>query len=154
MVFDMETVKPSLTLFSYSNQCRGCGLCELVCSILHGDGARPSASRIKVIKDREGYAFQLLVCLQCLNPRCVEACPNGAIRIDDKTGAKVIEERDCNGCGLCAEACPFRSENAVIFKHPSKGIYLKCDLCYWRNEGPGCMEFCPSRALILRERRV
>lgn len=150
----METIKPGLMLLTLPNRCRGCGLCELICSILHGDGARPSTSRIKVLKDRENHTFKLLVCLQCLDPNCVKACPKGAIRVDGGTGAKIIEENICDGCGLCAEACPFKFESAIIFKHPSKGIYVKCDLCYQRKEGPGCVEFCPSQALVLKERRV
>lgn len=150
----MEATQSGLMLLVVPNQCRGCGLCELVCPILHGDGARPSASRIKVFKDRESYTFRPLVCLQCLNPKCVEACPKGAIYVDNKTEAKVIDEKVCDGCGLCAEACPFKFEDAVIFKNPSKTTYLKCDLCYQREEGPGCVEFCPSQALVLRERRV
>lgn len=149
----MEATRSSFMLLVAPSQCRGCGLCELICSILHGDGAHPSASRIKVLKNRESYTFKLLFCLQCLNPKCVEACPRGAIRVDEGTGAKVIEEEICDGCGLCAEACPFKFEDAVIFKHPSKRIYVKCDLCYQREEGPGCVEFCPSQALVLKERR-
>ncbi|MCX8171465.1 MAG: 4Fe-4S dicluster domain-containing protein [Candidatus Bathyarchaeota archaeon] len=149
----MRAHRSSFMLLTSPDRCRGCGLCELVCSISHGNGARPSASRIKVLKDREKHDFRLLVCLQCVNPKCVEACPKKAIWIDDGTGAKIIKEDACDGCGLCAEACPFKSEdNSVIFKHPSKRIYVKCDLCYQRKEGPICVEFCPSQALTLKGR--
>ena len=154
MLAGMEASQLSFMLLVVPNRCRGCGLCELVCSILHGDGARPSASRIKVFKDRESYAFKPLVCLQCFNPECVKVCPKGAIYVDNRTGAKIIDERICDGCGLCAEACPFKSEDSVIFKHPSKRVYVKCDLCYQREGGPGCVDFCPSRVLVLRSGRV
>lgn len=130
-------------------RCRGCGLCELACSIVHEGEARPAASRIKVEKDRDNYLFKPVVCVQCEDAECVSACPVGAVRVDSRTRVKVIDEELCTGCGSCAEACPFVSEGAVIFKHPSRSFYVKCDLCYQRESGPACVDVCPTHALLL-----
>ncbi|MCD6510285.1 MAG: 4Fe-4S dicluster domain-containing protein [Thermoprotei archaeon] len=141
--------KPKYRIVIDPDRCRGCGLCELVCSILHEGEARPSASRIKVRKDRENYRFEPLVCLHCTTPKCVLVCPVGAIVVERRIGARIIIEELCTGCGLCVKACPLASHNAVIFQHPSKRTYVKCDLCYWREEGPACVEVCPTQAITL-----
>lgn len=134
-----------------SEHCRGCGLCELVCSICHEGEARPNISRINVKKDRDNYQFKLSVCFQCKKPECVPACPTGAIIVERKTGAKIVDEELCNNCGLCAEACPFNADGHIIFPHPSKTLHVKCDLCFFRAGGPVCVEICPTRALVLKE---
>ena len=30
-----------------------------------------------------------------------------------------------------------------------KAIAVKCDLCYFREEGPACMQTCPTKTLFL-----
>ncbi len=42
---------------------------------------------------------------------CIDACPKGAIKLDDKYNEKgyypaVHSGEDCNGCGTCAIVCP------------------------------------------------
>jgi len=125
--------------------CRGCGLCELACSLTHENECNPSLSRIRVVKDRDNYKFELNLCLQCAVHRCKEACEKGAVK-EMANGAYVIDEKLCVGCGSCAEACPFNSNGLVIFPHTSKGIYVKCDLCVGRSK-PACVEVCPTEAL-------
>jgi Fe-S-cluster-containing hydrogenase component 2 len=69
--------------------------------------------------------------------------------VDLKTGARVIDEKKCTGCGSCAAACPLMPEKIVI-KYKvvaSKRIYFKCDLCSDRSKGPVCVEACPSSAI-------
>ncbi|MCD6444018.1 4Fe-4S dicluster domain-containing protein [Candidatus Bathyarchaeota archaeon] len=144
--------EPMVRLAVYPDRCRGCGLCELVCSTLHEGESRPSVSRIKVEKDRENYRFTPSVCVQCTVPKCLFACPTGAVKVDERTGARYIDEDLCTGCGLCAEACPFASEGTVIFMHPSKGVYVKCDLCRRRSGGPACVEVCPTHAIVINEK--
>lgn len=70
--------------------------------------------------------------------------------IDSKTGARSIDETICNGCGACAESCPWMLEKKII-GHKTVGgrrTYYKCDLCKDRNNGPLCVEICPSGALV------
>lgn len=132
-----------------NNLCKGCGLCELACSLIHEGSCSPSLSRIHVLKDHERYRFRISVCLQCINPYCMKACPQGAIKVKEE--AVIIVEETCTGCGLCVEACPFNSNHHIILRHPSKGVYVKCDLCSSREEGPLCISICPSKALTLKE---
>ena len=143
------TPRPRYMLIVDRGCCRGCGLCELVCSTIHEGEARPAASRIKVEKDRDNYLFRPAVCIQCEDAECVSACPVGVLNVDRRTRVKVIDEELCTGCGSCADACPFASEGAVIFRHPSRSVYVKCDLCLQREGGPVCVEVCPTQALLL-----
>lgn len=137
----------------FPDRCRGCGLCELVCSILHEGEANPNVSRIKVEKDRENYNFKPSVCLQCINPKCMHACPTDAIKVERKTGARIIDEELCINCDLCAEACPFNSDGNIIFQHPSNRVYVKCDMCFFRESGPACIDLCPTQAIVLKKVR-
>jgi len=69
--------------------------------------------------------------------------------IDVETGARVIDESKCNGCGACAEACPLMPNKRVIGYKEADGsrVFFKCDLCKDRESGPICVEVCPPGAL-------
>jgi Fe-S-cluster-containing hydrogenase component 2 len=67
----------------------------------------------------------------------------------------------CVTCGRCANACPFpvSSESTAtnqlvmgqrtrITYDPQMDTYTKCDLCYWREGGPACVERCPINIRI------
>jgi len=78
----------------------------------------------------------------------MEACPvDGAMIVDPKTGARLIVESKCIGCGECAKMCPFNAEGDIIFLNAKKGAYVKCDLC---GGEPKCVEFCATGALELK----
>jgi Fe-S-cluster-containing hydrogenase component 2 len=144
--------RPGKIIVTNKTLCRGCGLCELACSLVCEGSCNPSLSRIHVLKNHEQYVFRLFICPQCAVPYCMLPCPEGAIRVEG--GVRVIVEELCTGCGLCAEACPFNQDQSVIFPHPRKEVYVKCDLCFWREEGPACIDVCPTRALTLKELKV
>jgi len=129
--------------------CRGCGICELACSLVHEGACGPSLSRIRIINDVLEFNWLGQICHQCDWPECYFACPVSAIKIDSKTGARYIDESVCIGCGKCAEACPFMPEVETLKKKTLKGktVFIKCDLCKDREEGPACVEYCPRGAL-------
>jgi carbon-monoxide dehydrogenase iron sulfur subunit len=78
----------------------------------------------------------------------MQVCPvNEAMVVDERTGARVIVEEECIGCGNCFRACPFNVEGSIIKHRPKEKVYVKCDLCYRRERGPACVEICPQNAL-------
>lgn len=54
----------------------------------------------------ESY-FVTPACRGCINHRCEEVCPKGAITIVDKHA--VIDQTKCVECGRCAKACPYHA---------------------------------------------
>ena len=73
--------------------------------------------------------------------------------VDEKTGARLIVDEECIGCGNCFRACPFNVEGSVIKHRPKANVYVKCDLCYKRETGPACVEICPQNVLSYIEHR-
>ena len=114
--------------------CVGCRNCELMCSYSHTGSFNPSRSRIRISSDAALGLDKPIVCRQCRNTPCKEACPNEAFKLND-AGVYAIDDQLCNGCGLCIEACPFEA----IFMDPIAGKALKCDLC---NGDPQCVKVC------------
>jgi carbon-monoxide dehydrogenase iron sulfur subunit len=117
--------------------CTGCRTCEIMCSLSRTGTINRYNARLKVSASDEGI-YSPIVCRQCEQPECLEACPiPEAMSIDNETGAVVVDEEECTGCRACVNACPFDA----IQVSPD-GKILKCDLC----EGdPVCVKYCPPR---------
>lgn len=135
--------------------CLECRECEVACSLYHEGECNPYLSRIHVEFDDFVPEFPTIeICQQCDKPECYYVCTSlheaPAIFIDPDTGARVIDETKCTGCGACVEACPLMPEREIIrSKEFKRGrIYYKCDLCKDRAGGPICVEICPPSALI------
>lgn len=120
-------------------ECTGCRICELVCSVKNEGEHSPRLSRIRVYPFPPGLDIPV-VCVQCDKAPCIEACPLGLLSRDPKSGAVVVQEEQCNGCGLCAKACPAQA----IFMDPTRNVAIKCHLCHGE---PECVKFCPTEAL-------
>ena len=134
--------------------CLTCRECEIACSLFHEGQCNPELSRIRVdFNDFVAGFPDIRVCKQCDWPACYYACAEGwdepAMRIDERTGARYVDEDRCRGCGACARACPLTPERPVVFPKAvgRKRIHFKCDLCRDRPEGPLCVEICPGGAL-------
>ncbi len=161
-------------IFPDPTLCIGCLTCEVACSEAHRQEGLSDVSRIRVfnepatqvnseiLKNYPGHgAFIQQPCLQCPDSPCLPVCPVNALHVEPKTGARVINEKACIACGRCAEACPFpvRAEAVAtneksygqktrITYDTQKNVFTKCDLCYFRAEGPACVQKCPINIRI------
>ena len=132
------------TLEAAWERCKGCRLCELVCSLSHEGSCNPELSRVRVLRLSHHLAAFPSICLMCTNPACRQACPTGAVELDDATGSVRVNAARCIGCRECVGACPF----GAIFISPESGRAIKCDLC---DGEPRCVQVCPCGALLYEE---
>lgn len=140
-----------------STQCIGCRTCEVACATAHSATGILSpeafAPRLKVMKTAR--ITTPVLCRQCENAPCANACPAGAIRYRQNS-VQVLQSL-CIGCKACALACPFGMISVSVSTTPAAGsqpaVYqataLKCDMCGGRSQGPACVEMCPTGALKL-----
>ncbi len=134
--------------------CTGCGICDLMCSLYHEGEQGRALSRGELSGNRLTAEYTFRVCWQCSTPTCYEACPlqDEAFVIDKATGSAYVDPDACFGCGECVGACPL--ETSRIKLHLDKNVAFKCDLCREREEGPVCIEFCGFDALALARKEV
>jgi Fe-S-cluster-containing hydrogenase component 2 len=123
--------------------CTGCKMCELACSMKKTGEYNPSKSRIHVnIFFDKAYAVPI-VCSQCDDAWCEKICPTGAITtvVDCDNGTKIVtvNEDKCVGCKMCIMACPFGN-----MSYSEEGYAVKCDLC---GGEPECVNYCARGAL-------
>ena len=104
----------------------------------------PLKSRIRSV--RIGQTFNTAVtCKACKDAPCIVACQEKAITRHEKTGAVLVDEQKCNGCGWCIEACDY----GAIMLHPESKVVYVCDLCKEKADGPQCVKWCPEEALTV-----
>ncbi len=134
----------------------GCSLCVQAC------GKRFGASRIQLNDTQIGAADVLHGCKHCMwSPECVEACPEDALKLDDRGFLFVTDA--CTGCGACAPACPYTAITMLPMYPPVAGPLdwlrrqlrppepisfhpNKCDGCH-DHADQACMTACPTGSL-------
>lgn len=161
-------------IFPDPTLCIGCLTCEVICSRVHKEHGLSEVPRIRIFDDPsvqvdkeilQAYpgrgSFHQEPCLQCPTAECLYVCPVDALQVEPRTGARYIREDVCVSCARCANACPFPTTderlatNRIVLNQksritydPEKDTFTKCDLCYWRPEGPACVERCPVNIRI------
>jgi len=117
---------------------------------MHEGSADPQLSRIHVMHNEQRTVIIPVTCVPCENKPCIAACPEGAIKTNDR-GAVIITESLCTGCGKCARAC----EIGAIRVHRIEGrgkngrlVSLKCDQC---DGNPWCVQACTFDAIRMVE---
>jgi Fe-S-cluster-containing hydrogenase component 2 len=172
-----RTLEPSSgVIMPDPSLCIGCLTCEVVCSRVHREQGLSDAPRIRIFNNQatmidplitEAYGdrghYHQSPCLMCPDAPCHFVCPADALPIEPTTHARVIDEDKCIACGRCAAACPFPvfpeseatggdelGQMTRITYDPEKNVYTKCDLCFWREEGPACVQACPVNVRILQ----
>jgi len=147
-------------------KCQGCVSCMLACSLVNEGVENLSLSRIQVIQnsfDKWPHDLTIAQCRQCVDPACVSACPEDALKADARFGnvRRVVDLEKCTGCGACIEECPYipsRSFTVPDEKYDGDLKARKCDLCasasyHWDPQGGGpqgkqaCVEVCPVGAI-------
>ncbi|MBU2646197.1 4Fe-4S dicluster domain-containing protein [bacterium] len=97
--------------------------------------------------------FRKVQCNHCLEPACANVCFVKAFK-KAPSGAVVYDASVCVGCRYCMLACPFEIPTYEYNEAFSPRV-RKCTLCQPRiTEGllPGCVDACPSEALIFGKR--
>lgn len=128
----------------FPDSCRGCRLCEMACSFHHDQECSSAASRIKILKDQEWAYDYPVLCIQCAEAHCVNACPTGALFRNDTTGVVEFEAKECTGCELCVAVCPI----GALVLNKNSNIISKCDQC---GGDPECVKWCPHGAVVFKE---
>ena len=138
--------------FTYNSTiCVSCGGCQVACQSSHGLNADEFYRRVVITSDEKGQSHAYSgSCNHCEEPACVQACPTGAMYVDEKEGVVLHDDGICIGCGCCVWNCPYGSVSISL----SRGVSQKCDSCIERRaEGlaPYCVAACPMNAIGWRD---
>jgi len=132
------------------NKCTCCHACILACNIENHSEQQVNWRNLYTyneqrIPDIPVFHFSI-ACNHCSLAPCKDACPAGAYKKDDGTGAIVLEKNRCIGCKYCSWVCPYDAPKY----NSSSGLIEKCTLCFSRLEVaklPACVNMCPTGAL-------
>jgi len=137
--------------FSYAKEnCIQCHACEVACKSWRGVESGIRYRRVENIwqgsyPDVKSISASI-ACMHCVEPACVDVCPEGAISKRAGDGVVIVDSDKCIGCRTCLEACPF---GAPTFG--SDGKMQKCDMCLneidFQADSPPCVATCPTKAL-------
>ena len=141
---------PAKMLVTDRARCSGCQRCEMMCTLKNDGATQQSIARVRVwdnynfgsgVDTNDGIfgncQFTVQSCKQCADPQCAKYCPVHAISADEETGARVVDEEVCIGCGMYSAACPWGMPQV----NAQTGTSTKCVSC------GRCAEQCPNGAI-------
>ncbi|MBN2567966.1 MAG: 4Fe-4S dicluster domain-containing protein [Deltaproteobacteria bacterium] len=151
-----------------TTRCIGCRSCEVACAEVNDLPVPDMSAVLDFTVERETTETQWTVinryetekgqvyvpkrCMHCNQAACVAACLVKAM--EKRKSGHVTWDTNCMGCRLCMVSCPF---DIPKFEYNSALPKIqKCTLCWDRfKDGklPGCVEACPTEALIFGTRR-
>jgi Fe-S-cluster-containing dehydrogenase component len=162
--------KDSMAVLHDISRCIGCRKCEAACNKVNDlpapdkpfddlkvleEKRRTSAKEYTVVNQfaTKEPTFVKKQCNHCLEPACASAC---FVKAFTKTpeGAVIYNENVCVGCRYCMIACPFEIP-AYEYDDPFTPRVRKCTMCHPRTTKgllPGCVEACPTEALVYGKR--
>lgn len=146
---DLRTT-PTKMIVTDRARCSGCQRCEMMCTLRQDGRVCQNIARVRVwdnylwgsgVDTGDGVfgtcQFTVEHCKQCADPMCAKYCPVHAISADPSTGARVVDDRRCIGCGMCGQACPWNMPRVDT----ETGHSTKCVAC------GRCAEQCPNGAI-------
>ena len=158
-----------------TTRCIGCRKCEQACNQVNDLPApevpfddlsildkkrRTDANEYTVVNrfkeasaGNQSPVFVKKQCNHCMEPACASACFVKAFKKTPK-GPVVYDASLCVGCRYCMVACPFEVPAYEYDKVLTPKV-TKCTMCAPRIEQgklPGCVEICPTEALVYGKR--
>jgi len=151
---EQRFVNGTMAMLIDLNRCVRCDDCVRACASTHGGNPR-------FIRHGRTFDHWMVAnaCMHCADPVCMIGCPTGAVHRSLETGAVVINDDTCIGCGTCANSCPYNNIRLVdirdiagkMVRDPDSQKPImkatKCDLCETNPGGPSCVRACPHDAL-------
>ena len=158
-----------------SVRCIGCRKCEEGCQKVNADvlpplekpaddasvfeqTRRPTFKAYTVVNKYQpadhAPVFRKLQCNHCQEPACASACFVKAF-VKTEEGPVVYNPKLCVGCRYCMMACPFYVP-AYDYNNAWNPLVYKCTMCAPRIANgllPGCVEACPTGALVFGKRK-
>jgi len=140
-----------ITTLSYiavdNARCTGCGICEAECTLWREKTFDTWGSRIR-IRHYEPALDIASICASCNDAPCIAACPKeaGALSRDPLTGAILLSNSKCIGCGACLKVCAKDRSDVIRMSRDGKKAVGICDLC---GGDPACVKVCPEQCLSL-----
>ena len=157
------------------SRCIGCKACQVACKEWNelpavetrneGDYENPrdlgptTWTRVQFQELDNGgeprWLFFKQQCMHCTDAACVRVCPTGALK-HDSAGFVSFERDLCNGCGYCADFCPYGAIRMGVDSVWTGGAKAaKCTLCEDRianGQEPACAKACPADAIQFGDR--
>ncbi len=160
----------SMAVLHDITRCIGCRKCEAACNKVNelpapekpfddltvlADKRRTTAQAYTVVNQfgADSPVFAKKQCNHCLEPACASACFVKAFTKTEQ-GAVIYNEDVCVGCRYCMIACPYEIPSYEYDSAFTPRV-MKCTMCYPRTSKgqlPGCVEGCPTEALIWGKR--
>lgn len=128
------------TIVFHEDRCDGCGDCMRACAKAKSPTGALAHSRIKIVAGEAPDRFEMALCRQCGDPRCVMVCPSGALAKNWSDGNIDWDADRCVNCLLCTAGCAY---GGIVFEEEI-GHVTKCDKC---GGAPECVRVCPQSAL-------
>lgn len=165
----------AVALLQDMTRCIGCKACQVACKEWNelpavethnaGDYENPrdlgptTWTRMHFIESEENgepsWLFFKQQCMHCAEAPCVRVCPTQALK-NDARGFVSFERDRCNGCGYCADFCPYGVARVDVDSVVTgRGKAAKCTMCEDRisnGEQPACAKACPAGAVRFGER--
>jgi len=129
------------TITFNADLCDGCNDCMTACAEAKTGAGDIVNSRLQVVAGDDGR-FELALCRQCGDPKCVMNCPAAALAKNSDNGVIDWDATKCVDCLLCTVGCAY---GGIQFNQAA-GHVVKCDTC---DGDPACVKACPHDALGL-----